>query len=586
MVETSLYKPENEEINKTKPQEENSYSFSNSETTIKNNYNINKNKNWAKELALKQYKEQQNLKEEKEQPIIQETRESLDKEAMINEAKTMLYEKLWIDDNLNNNSSFENFEKWIIDTLILDNYDLAIQIWETKWKIILDSLKQLASWKWLKQIAKALWDSIWKLLTWNAYEKWKSVWELWLIWTWVWAGVYVWRKGVKLWMKKIARLRVDKERLVNSKKVKQTIKETNNKVSKIVPKKELDFEKVLVEDIAKLWDKDRIEASRFYLKRDITENQQKAILEAHNIWRNKDWVWIYNYSQSEIAEKVKILKEAWFSEKERRILLEKWVCGKEKGVNLKINIEKQIKWLEDLWIPESFSRDMLESWILNKKFFWWDLLKRFKALENNKIYINKKIDEVIKDIPQLTREEALLIFSYTDNTIFRDLNSYMRWKFDKKLNINNINSINNLIKKLESWLRKMPDLEPWKYWYVLRWDKWKWWKKEVGEEIDLEAFTSVANNKNDAFIWDRFDNDIVISILWKEWKIKDVSSLSIWVNYWVTELEKETLTNFSGKLKGLWKTTNEWIILPNSKVVVLERVQLEDIYYTKVKQIK
>jgi len=30
---------------------------------------------------------------------------------MINEAKTMLYEKLGIDNNIKNNSSFENFEK-------------------------------------------------------------------------------------------------------------------------------------------------------------------------------------------------------------------------------------------------------------------------------------------------------------------------------------------------------------------------------------------------------------------------------------------------------------------------------------------
>jgi hypothetical protein len=34
------------------------------------------------------------------------------------------------------------------------------------------------------------------------------------------------------------------------------------------------------------------------------------------------------------------------------------------------------------------------------------------------------------------------------------------------------------------------------------------------------------------------------------------------------------------------KTTNEWVILPNSKVVVLERAQLEDIYYTRVEQTK
>jgi hypothetical protein len=36
------------------------------------------------------------------------------------------------------------------------------------------------------------------------------------------------------------------------------------------------------------------------------------------------------------------------------------------------------------------------------------------------------IDEVIKSLPKLSREEALLIFSYTDETIYRKLNAFMR----------------------------------------------------------------------------------------------------------------------------------------------------------------
>jgi hypothetical protein len=36
------------------------------------------------------------------------------------------------------------------------------------------------------------------------------------------------------------------------------------------------------------------------------------------------------------------------------------------------------------------------------------------------------IDDAIKQVPNLTREEALLIFSYTDNTIYRRLNAFMR----------------------------------------------------------------------------------------------------------------------------------------------------------------
>jgi len=170
--------------------------------------------------------------------------------------------------------------------------------------------------------------------------------------------------------------------------------------------------------------------------------------------------------------------------------------------------------------------------------------------------------------------------------IFRDLNSYMRGILNKELSEANIIAINNIIAKLESWLTKMPDLKHWKEWFILRWDKWEWRKKEIWEEIELDAFTSVANNKRDAFIWDEFDNNIEISIIWKDWRIKDVSELSIAVNYWISKEELVTLNDFTGKLKKLWKTTNEWIILPNSKVVVLERVQWKDIYYTRIKQTK
>jgi hypothetical protein len=69
----------------------------------------------------------------------------------------------------------KNFEKWVIDTLIIWNYDLAIEIYNTNWKVLIDALKQLASFEWLKQIAEALGESITLLFSWNAYERWRSV---------------------------------------------------------------------------------------------------------------------------------------------------------------------------------------------------------------------------------------------------------------------------------------------------------------------------------------------------------------------------------------------------------------------------
>ncbi len=479
----------------------NSSSFNNLEIQVQQNYFKYKTFEWAGNLSFRQITENNTLKDKLEKPIIQDTRESLDKEAMINEARTILYEKLGIDNNQNNNSALVNFEKWIIDTLILDNYDLAIQVWETNWKILIDSLKQLASLEWLKKVAEAIWENIWNLLSWNAYERWKSVAELWLITTWVWAWVYVWKKWFKLWMKQISRLRKTAERVVENPEIKDVIWTTRWKVDEIVPKKELDLD----------------------------DNLKRSI-----------------------------------------------------------DIERQIKWLEKLWIPESLSKDMLESWLIRKEFFGWDLLRRFEDLHKKWIDYNKMIDEVIKQIPNLTREEALIIFSYTDEVIYRRLNAFLRWKKEvvDSLTPHNIEVSKRLALKLEQALEKMPNLKSWEDWFILRWDKWKYWDWKIWDEIELTAFSSVSNNKKDIFLWEKHDTNTQVSIIWKEWRVKDISKLSIAVNFWVSKEELEILTNFSGKLKKLPKTNNEWVILPNSIVKILDRFKLDNINYIDVEQTK
>lgn len=167
---------------------------------------------------------------------------------MINEAKTMLYEKMWISDNLWDNNWWENFWKWLVDTLILDNYDLAIQIWETNWKVIIDWIRQLfSSWDNIKKLAESLWESVIWLFSWDWYKTWKSVAELWLIWNWVWAGVMIWKKSFKLWMKQISKLRKPSERVVESADTKKVIWLVNDKVNEIVPKQEVNVEGLLKE---------------------------------------------------------------------------------------------------------------------------------------------------------------------------------------------------------------------------------------------------------------------------------------------------------------------------------------------------
>jgi hypothetical protein len=48
-------------------------------------------------------------------------------------------------------------------------------------------------------------------------------------------------------MKQISKLRINKEKLVNSPEVKQVVLDVNNKLNEIIPKKELDFKNLLKE---------------------------------------------------------------------------------------------------------------------------------------------------------------------------------------------------------------------------------------------------------------------------------------------------------------------------------------------------
>lgn len=574
------------------------------------------NENYEKLLEeIKKLLERQNIDridliKELKQREIWEIRENVDKEVMIQEAKTMIYEKLWINENQLENWKFENFLKWIVDELVIWNYELAIEIYNTNWAVIIESLKQLASWDWLKKIAESLWETILNLFNWNSYEKWKSIAQLWLIWTWVWLWVAVWKKWLKLWMKEVTKLRphTNKESIVTSPEVKWVVKETWKKVDEIVPKRQLDFSKMLVEDISKLWNKERLEAGSFYLKwKKFTPEQEKRIIEAHNVWKDRKWAWVYNYTTEEIKQKTEILKQAGFSLEERRILLEKWVCWNESIYSiwnrLKPEQREKLKkhwqelqeqdfynrrlelWefeklsmpekLKSLWIPKDFYDLLNESWVLPTKF---DIIERYKKLKYWDNFLNSKmpidyenmIEKSLSKYPNLTKSEAFLVFAYTDNFLYKQLNnklrdsSYVLTTQEKKL----VNALNTAFVK-------MPELE-WNF--IVRWDSWKWWVTpdngisnisnfeifnwvtewnikwyKVWDTIHLDWFTSVSNNLGDVFIWKDFPkNDTLVIINWERWRIRDISSLAMFTNF-----AEQLLRN---------NTTFEWVIMSNSRV--------------------
>ena len=140
-------------------------------------------------LLSKQQTEIQNVTDN----LIIEKEKLINKEKLISWAKTVIYDALWINENINSNSVLENFSKWFIDEMVLWNADMAIEIINTWGKILIDAISSMFTWNWLKQMAISLWESIWKLLSGDSYSKWKSIAELWLITTWVWVASVIWK---------------------------------------------------------------------------------------------------------------------------------------------------------------------------------------------------------------------------------------------------------------------------------------------------------------------------------------------------------------------------------------------------------
>ncbi len=448
------------------------------------------------------------------------------------------------------------------------------------------------------------------MFDWDAYEKWKSVAQLWLLTTGVWLWVAVWKKWLKLWARELSKLRKPAERVVESPEIRNVVWVTRWKVDEIVPKKQMDFDKMLVEDIARLGDKERLEAWSFYLKwKKFTSEQEKAILEAHNIWKDRKWAGVYNYTNEEIKQKAEILKQAGFSLEERRILLEKWVCWNESiysiGNRLKPEQREKLKkhWqelkeqdfynrrlelsefeklsipekLESLWIPKNFYDLLTESWVLSPNF---DIIERYKKLKywdtllKNKVPIDYEwmIESALTKHPKLTRSEAFLVFAYTDNFLFDNINTRLRKSWYETLT----SWEKKLVDTLNWILLKMPQLE-WKF--IVRWDSWKWWvtpnqnlpkipNLDISRLIDewkivwyrnwdiinLHSFTSVSNNLDDIFIWRNHPSkDTLVIVNWERLRIRDISDLAMFKNF----------------AENLWKTptTFEWVILSDSKVI-------------------
>lgn len=313
---------------------------------------------------------QRNENELLEKQIWTETKEKLDKEALINEARITLYDKLWLNNNLESNSIIQKFLKWFVDELLIWNYELAIEVYNTWWKAILENLSKLASYEWLKQIAESLWDNVKNLLSWNSYEKWKSFAELWIVSTWVWLWIALWKKWLKLWIKQLSKMRLDKKSIVKSPEIKDVIWEVNWKLDEILPKQELDFEKLVKDDIIEKWKEELIPDKQDLMQWKVNE----SVSNQNSLYDDPEYDYLIGYKEI-LWENIDISNILW-----------EWV----NGIVLKhptnwtvIKIRKPWMDKDDIWIE-----------IDNHNKILWKL-EELKSWENPNIDKSVKIPEII-----------------------------------------------------------------------------------------------------------------------------------------------------------------------------------------------
>ena len=106
---------------------------------------------------------------------------SLAEDASIASMQKEIYSFVDINPDTDRNSSKNKFIKWFIDSVVIENAELAKQVIESTGKILLDMISQILSWEWLKQIAEWLKTSVMGIFSGDAYKFGKSTGELGLI---------------------------------------------------------------------------------------------------------------------------------------------------------------------------------------------------------------------------------------------------------------------------------------------------------------------------------------------------------------------------------------------------------------------
>jgi len=317
--------------------------------------------------------------------------------------KKELYQKLWLNEILEENTDLQKFEKWLIDWWFLDNVEMLWDLAEASVEEKIWIIKQLWNWDTIKAILIDLYNSIEDItkVFQNPYEWWKALWALW-IWP-VSKSLKSLRLANKFWKKEnIELLEKYSESLWEKLKLEDIIWEWNNAIIVAHPSKN---DKVL--KIAKQWrniDKLDLEFEKHTKFQEFLEIynwnwvEWKVLNDFYIPWiKNFDWIdgvyemdridWlslkslihleynidklinipnnIYNWlSQRQLLD---FLKDNWLSSRDLELLLYRWVADSDI-----INFLKE-KWLKVYpewknWYKEKnkpYVQEFIRSWFTN-----------------------------------------------------------------------------------------------------------------------------------------------------------------------------------------------------------------------------
>ncbi len=148
------------------------------------------NSNTNKVEIKKDDSEKLRLKQEEKEKIKAETKEALSNEKLIQDTKLALYDKLWINFELAENTDIKKFVKWFVDGLIINNIEAVKQIIEMWIEKFVESLKELLSISGILEFLKSLKDEISNLtdILQKPYEWWVIIW---------WYGLWIFGKWLK-----------------------------------------------------------------------------------------------------------------------------------------------------------------------------------------------------------------------------------------------------------------------------------------------------------------------------------------------------------------------------------------------------